>query len=104
MMLEKEHLAAHDRRLDFIKQVRKVDLKAELTPLNRGRWGGTSPTLFWGGECKLSLDRVAFPPVGWKQEKANEKLKMVVGMDGSGWTLKSIILKISLGHPWLYCG
>lgn len=32
MMLEKEeHLAAHDRGLDFIKEVRKVDLKVELT-------------------------------------------------------------------------
>ena len=41
MMLEKEeHLAAHDRALDFIKEVRKVDLKAELTSLNKGRWEG----------------------------------------------------------------
>ena len=41
MMLEKEeHLAAHDRALDFIKEVRKEDLKAELTSLNKGRWEG----------------------------------------------------------------
>ena len=73
MMLEKEeHLAACDRGLDFIKKLRKVDLKDQVSLPNWIQEGGEGPAQPCSEEESVNWVWTVWPFHMWA--KSNRKL------------------------------